>query len=92
MPRERLEIPNPKSEMSNHGVRDSTVFEISRGGSINVGTWTDRYPDPGWYIDVHGNRDAACELWQLEDEVHVLLSLGAEIRVYDESYIDFSKV
>ena len=67
-------------------------FEISRGGFIDMGAGGDSYSDTGWYFDVHGHRDAECELWLLEDEVVDLLGCGAEIRVDDESDIDFSKV
>ena len=45
------------------------VFEILRGGFIDMGVGGDSYSDTGWYFDVHGNRDAECELWHLEDEV-----------------------
>ena len=51
----------------------------------------DSYSDTGWYFDIHGNRDTECQLWTLEDEVSDLLGCGAEIRVDDKSYIDFSK-
>ena len=67
------------------------VFEILRGGSIDIGAGGDSYSDTGWYFDIHGNRDTECQLWTLEDEVSDLLGCGAEIRVDDESYIDFSK-
>ena len=66
------------------------AFEILRGGSIDSGQGHDSYSDPGWYFDVYGNREADCpQLWQIEDEVLELLAFGAEIRVYDESEIDF---
>ena len=68
------------------------VFEILRGGYINTGAGWDSYSDTGWYFDVHGNRDAECQLWHLEDEVIDLLGLGAEIRVDDGSDIDFSEI
>ena len=67
------------------------VFEILRGGFIDMGAGGDSYSDTGWYFDVHGNRDAECQLWHLEDEVIELLECGAEIRVDDESDIDFSE-
>ena len=67
-------------------------FKISRGGYVDLGAGWDSYSDTGWYFDVHGNRNAECELWFLEDEVLDLLGCGAEIRVDDESDIDFSEV
>ena len=67
-------------------------FEILRGGSIDLGAGSDSYSDTGWYFDIHGNRDAECQLWLLEDEVLELLGCGAEIRVDDESHIDFREV
>ena len=45
------------------------VFEILGGGSIDLGAGSDSYSDTGWYFDVHGNRNAECQLWLLEDEV-----------------------
>ena len=65
------------------------AFEILRGGSIDSGQGHDSYSDPGWYFDVYGNREAECDLCLLEDEVLQLLDLGGEIRVYNESDIDF---
>jgi hypothetical protein len=67
-------------------------FEILRGGSIDLGAGSDSYSDSGWYFDVGGNRNAECQLWLLEDEVLDLLGCGAEIRVDDESSIDFREV
>ena len=66
-------------------------FNISRGGYVNLGAGWDGYSDTGWYFDVHGNRNAECQLWFLEDEVLDLLGSGAEIKVDDESDIDFSE-
>lgn len=66
-------------------------FEILRGGYIDIGAGWDGYADTGWYFDIHGNRNAECQLWLLEDEVLDLLGCGAEIRVDDESHIDFSE-
>lgn len=67
-------------------------FEISRSGYIDLGAGWDSYSDTGWYFDIHGNRNAECQLWWLEDEILDLLGCGAEIRVDDESHIDFSEV
>ena len=67
-------------------------FKISRGGYIDIGAGWDSYSDTGWYFDVYGNRNSECQLWTIEDEVLDLLGCGAEIRVDDESYIDFSEV
>ena len=66
-------------------------FEISRGGYVDIGAGWDSYSGTGWYFDVHGNRNAECQLWFLEDEVLNLLGSGAEIKVEDESDIDFSE-
>ena len=66
-----------------------STFEISRGGSINMGAGYDNYSDPGWLIEIGGYRDAECELYYLEDEIAELLALGAEITVYDESNIEY---
>ena len=63
----------------------SDTFEIRRGVALDFGLWRDTDFDPGWYFDVYGNREADCQLWQLEDEVSQLLGLGGEIYVYDES-------
>lgn len=68
------------------------VFEILRSGFTDMGAGDDSYFDAGWSFDVHGNRDAECQLWPLEDEVSDLLECGAKIRVDDESDIDFSEV
>ena len=63
----------------------SDTFEIRRGVALDFGLWRDTEWGPGWYFDVYGNREADCQLWQLEDEVSQLLGLGGEVYVYDES-------
>ena len=66
-----------------------SCFEISRGGSINLGAGFDSFSDPGWWIEVGEYRKAECELWRLEDEVLELVNLGGEITVHDESHIEY---
>ena len=63
----------------------SDTFEIRRGVALDFGLWRDTDWDLGWYFDAYGNREADCQLCQLEDEAHELLGLGGEIYVYDES-------
>ena len=67
-------------------------FEIQRGGSKDSGIGHDSYSELGWFFDVQGNRNAGCNLSDLEYEVINLLENGAEIRVDDESDIDFSEL
>lgn len=68
-----------------------SLFELSRGGSVyekSVGS--DSYSNPGWVIDIYDsyNRRIECELWDIENSVKELLTLGAIIRVSDESEIE----
>ena len=67
-------------------------FEIQRGGSKDSGIGHDSYSEPGWFFDVQGNRNAGCNLSDLEYEVINLLENSAEIGVDDESNIDFSEI
>ena len=80
----------PETEMHylNFIVSES-CFEISRGGSLNLGYGTDAISKLGWRIEVSGYRKAECELYLLEDEVTELLNLGGEITVRDESDIEY---
>ena len=66
-----------------------SCFEISRGGSIDLGYGTDAISKPGWQIEVGGYRNTKCELYSIEDEVLELLNLGGEITVHDESHIEY---
>lgn len=86
----RVDGNYPESEMCYlNFIISESCFEISRGGSINLGTGHDAFSDPGWRIELGGYREAECELWRLEDEVIELLNLGGEITVYDESEIEY---
>ena len=63
----------------------SDTFEIRREGLLDHGHERGLYEDPGWYFDVYGKREADCQLSDLEEQVDMLLRLGGEIYVYDES-------
>tara|TARA_R100000664_G_C2652658_1_gene72568 strand:+ start:69 stop:527 length:459 start_codon:yes stop_codon:yes gene_type:complete len=64
-------------------------FEISIGGSTyDKSVGGDNYSEPGWVIEVGGLNKREAELYNLEDTIHELLNLGAEIKVCDESAID----
>ena len=61
-----------------------SVFQIARGGSIDLGAGSDSYSEPGWWIEVGGYRETECELYCIEEEVAELLAGGAKITVHDE--------
>lgn len=86
----RVDGDYPETEM--HYVNfiiSESCFEISRGGSINLGYGTDGISKPGWQIEVGGYRNTKCELYSIENEVIELLNLGGKITVYDESHIEY---
>lgn len=66
----------------------SDIFEISRGGFIDLGAGYDSYSYSGWHIEVGGFREAECDLCLLEDEFLTLLGCGAKITVNDSSEIE----
>ena len=78
----------PESQYLNFFISES-CFEISRGGSINLGAGFDSFSDPGWRIEIGGYREAECDLCGLDDEVIEILNLGGEITVHDESDIEY---
>lgn len=84
----RVDSDYPEMQYLNFLISGSD-FEISRGGSINLGAGFDSFSDPGWRIEVGGYRETECELWRLEDEVLELLNLGGKITVHDESQIEY---
>jgi len=64
-------------------------FEISRGGSFDLGFGTDVISKPGWRFEIGGYRETECELYSIENEMIELLNLGGKITVYDESHIEY---
>ena len=65
-------------------------FEISRGGIKDSPAGSDSYSLPGWYVGLNGYRKTKCELGWIEDAISMLLEQeNTEIRVEDNSYVDF---
>ena len=80
----------PKAEMHYlNFIISESCFEISRGGSINLGAGHDAFSDPGWRFEVGGYRETKCELYMIEDEMLELLNCGGEITVHDDSDIEY---
>lgn len=67
------------------------MFQISRGGFIDLGAGYDSYSYPGWHIEVGGFREVECNLCHLEDEFLTLLGCGATITVNDSSEIEYDR-
>ena len=63
----------------------SDTFEIIPYSLLDHGIGRDAYWDPRWSFDVYGNREADCQLSDLEERVIWMLEMGGEIRVDDES-------
>ena len=84
----RVDSDYPEMQYLNFLISES-CFEISRGGSINLGAGFDSFSDPSWRIEVGGYRETECELYSIENEVIELLNLGGKITVYDESHIEY---
>ena len=63
----------------------SDTFEIVPYSLLDHSIGRDAYWDPRWSFDVYGNREADCQLSDLEERVIWLLEMGGEIQVDDES-------
>ncbi len=72
-----------------------TLFQITRGGSVNMGAGSDSYSLPGWHIETNGFREAACDLVQLQNEVNEIIGYlddNAIIRVEDNTEFDLYRL
>ncbi|MDD4803282.1 MAG: hypothetical protein PHF24_10170 [Syntrophomonas sp.] len=79
------------SEMRNIEFRISeSEFEITRGGSVyDSSVGSDSYSEPGWLVEIDGNKEIGCDLYKLEEDISEYLNLGAVIIVRDNSDIEY---
>lgn len=65
------------------------IFAISDGGSSYERTiGSDSYSNPGWRIEIDGDKETEAQLYDLESSIQEYLNLGAEIDVADNSEIE----
>lgn len=86
-----LRVSDPDfSEMRHIDFRvHETEFAICKGGSTYSNErGSDTYTDPGWFIDIDGNRGAeGCDLFAIESDIKALFEEDARVSVEDESTI-----
>lgn len=65
-------------------------FQIFVGKEVyDSSLGSDTISEPGYLIDIDGNRETECDLINLENSIAEYLNLGAKITVHDESDIEY---
>jgi hypothetical protein len=84
---------NETWEMKSYGFTlNEEIFHIEVGGWVEGPNGGDSVGYPGWYVEADGGRETDAEVWKLEDELSLIIHLGAEIKVEDSSKIDFDEI
>lgn len=67
------------------------IFHIDVSGYVKGPNGGDSIGYPGWYLEADGGRETDAVIWELEDELSLLIHLGVEVKVEDSSAIEFEE-
>jgi len=79
-------------EMKSFGFTiNEDIFHIDVSGYKHNTYGGDSIGYPGWYIEAGGGRNTDAVIWELEDEISLMIHLEAELQVDDFSEIEYEK-
>jgi len=67
------------------------TFHVDVSGYVNDPNGGDSIGYPGWYVEADGGRATDAVIWELEDELSLIIHLGVEVKVEDSSAIDIEE-
>jgi len=67
------------------------IFHVDVSGYVQGANGGDSIVYPGWYVESDGGRDTDAVVWELEDELSLLIHLGVEVKVEDSSDIEYEE-
>ena len=67
------------------------IFHVDVSGYVKGPNGGDSIGYPGWYLEADGGRETDAVIWELEDELSLLIHLGVEVTVEDSSAIEFEE-
>ncbi len=65
------------------------TFHIDVSGYAQGPNGGDSIGYSGWYVEADGGRETDAILWELEDELSLIIHLGVEVKVEDSSEIEY---
>jgi hypothetical protein len=67
------------------------TFHVDVSGYVNSPNGGDSVGYAGWYVEADGGRDTDAVIWELEDELSLIIHLGVEVQVEDSSAIEYEE-
>jgi hypothetical protein len=67
------------------------IFHVEVSGYVQSPNGGDSIAYPSWYVEAEGGRDTDAIIWELEDELSLLIHLGVEVKVEDFSEIEYEE-